>query len=373
MSKVQKKNHHIISIAKPVFGKEEQKEIAKVLNSGMVAQGEWVNKFESEFAKYIGTKYAVQTTSGTTALHLALLSLGIGKGDEVITTPFTFVATSNAILYTGAKPVFVDIEEDTFNIDSNLIERKITKKTKAILLVHLYGCPVNMAKIKKVANKHGLYIVEDAAQAHGAKFKGRKVGSIGDLGCFSFYATKNMTTGEGGMVTTNSFKLAQKMKALRNHGMMELNYKYDFLGYNYCPTNISAALGLVQLKKLDKLNAKRIKNAKYLSRNLKNVKGITLPTIPKNVTHVFHQFTIKINKDFSISRDSFIEHLEKEGIKARVYYPLPLHKQKLYRDLGYKDNLPVVEKIAKEVLSIPVHPSLTKKDLSKIVKSFNLI
>ena len=361
----------MIPIAKPVIDKKEESEILKVLRSGMIAQGKWVEEFEKKFAKYIGTKYAIQTTSGTTALHLALLSLEIGKGNEVITTPFTFVATSNAILYTGARPVFVDIEENTFNINPNLIETKITKKTKAILLVHLYGCPLDMAKIKKVADKHRLYIIEDAAQAHGAEFKGQKVGSIGELGCFSFYATKNMTTGEGGMVTTNNFKLAQKIKALRNHGMMELNYKYDFLGYNYCPTNISAALGIVQLKKLDKLNSKRINNAKYFLKKLKNIKGITLPVIPENVRHVFHQFTIKISKDFPINRNSFIKHLEKKGIKTKVYYPIPLHKQKLYRDLGYKDSLPIVEKVAKEVLSIPIHPSLTRKDLSKIVRGFN--
>lgn len=361
----------MIHIAKPIIEKEEENEVLKVLRSGMIAQGEWVEKFEKDFAKYIGTKYAVQTTSGTTALHLALLSLDIGKGDEVITTPFTFVATSNAILYTGAMPVFVDIDEQTFNINPDLVEEKITKKTKAILVVHLYGLPTDMTKIKKIANKYNIHIIEDAAQAHGALFMNKKVGSIGKLGCFSFYATKNMTTGEGGMVTTNDFGLAQKIKALRNHGMMELNYKYNFLGYNYCPTNIAAALGIVQLKKLDKFNAKRIKNAEYFLKKLKNIKGATLPTVLKDRTHVFHQFTIRINKDFPMSRNSFIKHLEKNGIKAKIYYPIPLYKQKLYKDLGYKDNLPIAAKIAKEVLSIPVHPGLSKKDLVKIVRSFN--
>lgn len=362
----------MITIAKPTIGKEEEKEVLKVLRSGMIAQGQWVEKFEKEFAEYIGTKYAVQTTSGTTALHLALLSLGIGTGDEVITTSFTFVATSNAILYTGARPVFVDIDEKTFNIDPLLIEKKITKRTKAILLVHLYGLPADMTTIMKIATKHHLYVIEDAAQAHGALYKNKKVGSIGTMGCFSFYATKNMTTGEGGMVTTNSLKLAQKVRALRNHGMMELNYKYSFLGYNYCPTNIAAALGLTQLKRLDKLNAKRISNAKYYLNKLKNIKGIILPNLFNNRNHVFHQFTIRVTKEFPISRDLLLKRFEKNDIRPKIYYPIPLHKQKLYNSLGYKDYLPISESLASEVLSIPVHPNLSGKDLKQVIKIFIL-
>jgi dTDP-4-amino-4,6-dideoxygalactose transaminase len=362
----------MITIAKPAIGKEEEREVLKVLRSGMIAQGRWVERFEKEFAKYIGTKYAIQTTSGTTALHLALLALGIGNGDEVITTPFTFVATSNAILYTGARPVFVDIDENTFNIDPDLIEKKITKRTKAILVVHLYGLPADMTKINKIAKKYHIDVIEDAAQAHGATYKNRKVGSIGKLGCFSFYATKNMTTGEGGMVTTNSYKLAQKVRALRNHGMIKLDYKYPFLGYNYCPTNMAAALGLTQLKKLDSLNAKRERNAKYFISKLKNTKGIVLPKLFPDRIHVFHQFTIRVTKDFPISRELLIKHFEKNGIIPKIYYPIALHKQKLYRNIGYKDSLPVSERVTKEVLSIPVHPSLPNKDLEKIIKTFSV-
>lgn len=362
----------MIATAKPVIGKEEEREVLKVLRSGIIANGQWVDKFEKEFAKYIGTKYAIQTTSGTSALHLALLSLGVRKGDEVITTPFTFVATSNAILYTGAKPIFVDVDEKTFNINPMLIERKITNKTRAIMLVHLYGLPANMSEIMKIARKHHLDVIEDAAQAHGALYKNKYVGSIGTLGCFSFYATKNMTTGEGGMVTTDSLKLAQKIKALRNHGMLQLNYKYPFLGYNYCPTNISAALGITQLKKLDNLNRKRVKNAKYYLNKLRGVKGIILPRLSTDKTHVFHQFTIRITKDFPMDRQSLINLFERNDIRPKIYYPIPLHKQKLYKDLGYKDSLPVSEKLANEVLSIPVHPSLTKKDLAQIVRIFSL-
>lgn len=359
----------MIPIAKPVLGKEEESEVVKVLRSGIIAEGVWVENFEKQFAKYVGTKYAVQTTSGTTALHLSLLSLGIGKGDEVITTPFTFVASSNAILYTGARPVFVDIEEDTFNINPSLIEKKITKKTKAILLVHLYGLPANMSMIMKIANKHHLNVIEDAAQAHGAIYKNRRVGSIGTLGCFSFYATKNMTTGEGGMVTTNSYKLAKKIRALKNHGMVGLNYKYPFLGYNYCPTNIAGALGLIQLRKLENLNRERIKNANYYLSKLKNVKGIILPKLFGDRTHVFNQFTIRVMEDYPISRESLMKRLEENGVKSKIYYPTPLYKQKLYKDLGYEDHLPISERISKEVVSIPVHPHLKKLDLFKIVTS----
>lgn len=361
----------MITIAKPTIGKEEEKVLLKVLRSGMIAQGEWVEEFEKKFAKYIKVKYAVQVTNGTTALHLALLSLGIGAGDEVITTPFTFVATANAILYTGARPVFIDIDENTFNIDPARIEKRITKRTKAILVVHLFGLPADMTQINKIAKKHNLTVIEDAAQAHGALYKNKKVGGIGTLGCFSFYATKNMTTGEGGMVTTNSFKLTQKIRALRNHGMLKMNYKYPFLGYNYCPTNIAGALGLAQLKKLDNLNSKRLNNAKHYLDKLKNIKGLILPKIFMDRSHVFNQFTIRITKDFLMSRDDLIKQFQKNKIQSKIYYPIPLHKQKLYKDLGYKDLLPVSETVSKEVLSLPVHPGLSNNDLEKIVSVFN--
>jgi len=356
----------MLTIAKPMFDNEEETEIIKVLRSGMVSEGKWVEKFEKQFAKYVGTKYAIQTTSGTTALHLALLSLGIGNGDEVITTPFTFVATSNAILYTGAKPVFVDIDENTFNIDPTLIAKSITKRTKAILVVHLYGLPANMSQIMKIAREHHLEVIEDAAQAHGAKFKNNLVGSFGKAGCFSFYATKNMTTGEGGMITTNNSKIAKKIRALKNHGMIGLNYTYPFLGYNFCSTNIAGALGLIQLNKLNKFNIKRVKNAKYLSSKLVNVSGVVLPKLFDDRTHVFNQFTIRLTKYFHINRATLMKRLENNGIKSKIYYPIPLHKQKLYIDLGYTDNLPISEKVAKEVLSIPIHPSVNKTDLELI-------
>jgi perosamine synthetase len=356
----------MITISKLNLGKEELSAIVKVIKSGNVVQGKRVAEFEQAFAKFIGTKYAVAVSSGTAALYLSLLSLDIGKGDEVITTPFSFIASTNAILYTGAKPVFVDIDEQTFNINPKFIEQAITKKTKAILPVHLYGLPCDMEGIQAIAKKHKLFVVEDASQAHGAQFKNKKVGSFGDLGCFSFYATKNMTTAEGGMVTTSNKKLYDKLKLLRNHGS-KIRYQHEILGFNLRMTDISAAIGFVQLKKLPKFNKIRIKNAKYLTKHLFGIQGLSVPFMPSQATHVFHQYTVRIDK--AIDRNGVIEALDKKGVKTEVYYPIPIHKQKLYRFLGYLNTLPVAERVSQTVLSLPVHPYLTKAELRKIVSA----
>lgn len=356
----------MIPIAKPIVGREEEREVLKVLRSGAIAQGKWVEKFEQEFAKFVGAKFAVATSNGTTALHTALLSLGITQGDEVITTPFSFIASANSILYVGAKPIFVDIESTTFNINPDLIEAKITSKTKAILVVHLFGLPANMPKIIKIARKHKLLVIEDACQAHGAEVEGKHVGSIGDVACFSFYPTKNMTTGEGGMLTTNKSTIAKKALLYRNHGM-QIRYHHGVLGYNYRLTNIGGAIGLVQLKKLVKLNKKRKINAEELTRGLAKKEGLITPISPKGFKHVFHQYTVRVTSRFPISRDKLVEKLYKNGIASSIFYPIPIHLQKPYLKFGYKGKLRVTEKIAKQVLSIPVHPSLTTKDLAKIV------
>jgi dTDP-4-amino-4,6-dideoxygalactose transaminase len=358
----------MITVSKLSLGKKELSAISKVIKSGQMTQGKKVAEFEQAFAKYIGTKYAVAVSSGTAALYLSLISLGIGKGDEVITTPFSFIASANAILYTGAKPIFVDIDEQTFNINPKLIEKAITRKTKAILPVHLYGLPCDMDSIQKIAKEHKLFVVEDACQAHGAQVKGIKVGSFGDLGCFSFYATKNMTTVEGGMITTNSSKLCKKLQLLRSHGS-KIRYHHEILGYNFRMTDINAAIGLVQLKKLPKFNKTRINNARYLTKNLSDIQGIKVPFVSPQTTHVFHQYAVRIDKE--IDRKGVIEALDKKGIKTEVYYPIPIHKQKLYRSLGYLDKLPVAEKTAKSVLSLPVHPYLRKSDLRKIVSALS--
>lgn len=361
-----------INIASPQIGKEEIKAVNEVLKSGMLAQGPKVKEFEEKFAKFIGTKFAIATSSGTTALEVALRALGIGAGDEVITTPFTFIASANSILYTGARPVFVDIDENTFNIDPEKIEKAVTKKTKVIMPVHLYGSACDMTKIMGVARKHKLAVIEDACQAHGAQWKGKCVGSFG-TGAFSFYPTKNMTTGEGGMITTDSKEIYEKANLLRAHGS-KVRYYHDILGYNYRMTDMEAAIGLEQLKKLPKFNAARIKNAKFLNKNLSKLTGIIVPEAPKDITHVkdakhvWHQYTIRITKDFGLSRDEVLSKLTQAGIGTAIFYPLPVNEQKLYQGLGYKANTPMAAKVSNEVLSLPVHPGLKQKDLEYIVK-----
>lgn len=351
----------MIPIANPNIGEEEINAVKQVLSSGMLAQGEKVKEFENNFANYIGTKYAVATSSGTSALHLALLSLVVGPGDEVITTPFSFISTANSILFCGAKPVFADIDSKTFNIDPKEIKKKITPKTKAIIPVHLYGQPANMDEIMKIAEDGDIKVLEDSAQAHGAEYKGKKVGSIGDCSAFSFYATKNIVTGEGGMVTTNNKKITEKIRKLRDHGQTKY-YEHDELGFNLRMTDIQAAIGTEQLKKLDKFNKKRRKNAEFLSKNLEGI--VETPFVSKDVKHVFHQYTIKTD-----NRDELLKKLHKNKIVAKIYYPKPIHKQPLYKKMGYNINLPVSENISKKVLSLPIHPKLKKHDLEKIVKT----
>ena len=357
----------MIPISKPMLGKEEELALKRVLYSRALAQGEEVKKFEDNFSKYIGTKFAVATNSGTSALHTTLLSLGIGPKDEVITTPFSFIATANSVLATGAKPVFVDIDEDTFNIDPQKIEQKITGRTKALLIVHLFGQPCDMKKIMEICEDRDLILIEDACQAHGAEFSGEKVGSFG-TGCFSFYPTKNITTGEGGMITTDDEEIAEKARRIRNHGQARA-YVHDILGYNYRMTDLAAAIGLCQLRKLDMFNSKRIKNAQFLTREIEKIDGLITPCVASNVKHVFHQYTVRVTEDFGMPRDELKKRLGERGVDARVYYSIPIHKQPLYQKLGYRDDLPISEKVANEVLSLPVHPSLTKGDLKKIVEA----
>jgi len=283
----------MIPIAKPDIGEEEIEAVCKVLRSGMIAEGKRVAEFEEEFASYIGTEYAVAVNSGTAALHAALLAHGIGNGDEVITTSFSFIATANSIMYTGAKPVFADIEPDTFNIDPTLIEEKITDNTKAIMPVHLYGHPADMKAISDIAEDHDLILIEDACQAHGAAHHGKKAGSFG-TGAFSFYPTKNMTTSEGGMMTTNDGEVARKAKMIRAHGSQQ-RYLHEMIGYNLRMTDIGAAIGLTQLKKLPSYNSLRQRNAALLSKGLENTEGITVPIVKEGCEHMFHQYTIRVN------------------------------------------------------------------------------
>ena len=357
----------MISISNVNIDNETAKAVEDVLKSGQLAQGPKVEEFEKAFASYIGTKYAVAVNSGTAALHLALMASGIGPGNEVLTTPFSFIATANCCLYCGAVPVFVDIDEKTFNIAPHLIEKRITRKTKAVIVVHLYGQPCDMNEIVAMCQKHNLILIEDACQAHGAEHAGHKVGSFG-IGCFSFYPTKNMTTGEGGIITTNSEGVAQKARMMRQHGQSR-RYVHDILGYNFRMTDIAAAIGICQLKNLDVANEKRINNARLLYEHIGRIKGLIPPYVAPDRKHVFHQFTIKVTKGFPLSRDALQQRLTEQQIGTGVHYPIPIHKQPVYLNLGYNDNLPIAEEVAHQVLSLPVHTGLSNQQLETIVEA----
>ena len=268
-------NKRTIEMASPSLGDDEIQAVTDVLRSGILAQGPKVAEFEDAFAAYTGVKHAIAISNGTAALHTALLAAGIGEGDEVVTTPFSFIATANAILFCKAKPVFVDIDETTFNIDASLLAKAITRRTKAVIIVHLYGQPCDMDEIIRICREHNLTLIEDACQAHGAEYRGRKVGSFG-IGCFSFYATKNITTGEGGMITTDSADVARKARMIRSHGQSE-RYIHQTLGFNYRMTDFAAAFGICQLRRLDEFNKKRTANAAFLAGQIAGIEGLTIP------------------------------------------------------------------------------------------------
>lgn len=352
-----------IPIAKPSFGNEEVAAVKEVLDSGVVASGPRTKAFEKEFAEYLGVDHAVAVTNGTIALDVALKALELGPGDEVITSAFSFVASGNCILFQKAKPVFADIDPKTFNIAPSDIAEKITTKTKAIIPVHMFGQPAEMTALKEIAQDNGIWLVEDAAQAHGAEYKEQKAGTIGDMGCFSFYATKNMTVGEGGMITTNNLELAAKVRLLINHGQSR-KYHHDMLGYNYRMTDLCAAIGLVQLKKLNGFNKKRRENAELLSNGISNIKGLTAPYVDKNVKHVFHQYAIRVEDSYPMDRDELAVHLTEKGIGNAIHYPIPIYSQPLYLKLGYGEpKCPNTEDACRHILSLPVHPMVNREDI----------
>ena len=355
------KNSHI-PIAKPIIGRDVRRAVNKVLRSGNLTQGPEVAAFEREFSQFVNERECVAINSGTSALHLALLSLGIGAGDEVIIPPFTFAATANSVALTGAKPVFVDININTYNIDPNLIEKAITPSTRAIQVVHLYGLPADMTKIVEIAKRHNLLIIEDAAQAHNASINGQPVGTFGDAAAFSFYPTKNMTSGEGGMIVFKDKDAARLARLYRNQGM-EKRYQNEIVGFNLRMTDIHAAIGRTQLKHLLKWSKKRQDNAMTLSSQLQNV---VTPITPNGFSHVFHQYTIRVSKN----RDTFADKLSKAGVGNSVYYPTQVHKLPSFNSAL---SLPQTQLATETVLSLPVHPSLTKRDLKRIVNSVNTL
>jgi len=348
----------MIGLGGPTIGLAEKIAAWRQLSTGQLAQGERVAEFESKFANWSGSKSVVAVNSGTSALHIGNLALGLGPGDEVIVPSFTFAASANSIALTGATPIFCDVDSLYFTLDARKARELITPKTKAIMVVHLYGQMADMHSISQLANEFGLFLIEDAAQAHGASLDGRPAGSWGDFGAFSFYPTKNMTTGEGGAITTSRKDVERSSRLLRNQGMIE-RYKNEVVGLNNRMTEVAAAIGMQQLKKIDGFNSKRVRNANLLSEVLEGLTGIQLPAVRPSSEHVFHQYTILVAED----RNEFAQELAKLNIQSATYYPIPVHKLPAYR---VDANLPISETLASTCLSLPVHPSLSEAKIRTV-------
>ncbi|GAA5147461.1 DegT/DnrJ/EryC1/StrS family aminotransferase [Microbacterium pseudoresistens] len=356
-----------VPAAKPVIGDEEREAVDRVLRSGMIAQGPEVAAFETEFsAHFVPGRVTVAVNSGTSGLHLGLLAAGVGPGDEVLVPSFTFAATANAVALAGATPVFVDIEPETFTLAPDAAAAAVTERTRGILPVHLYGHPARMQELEAIAASHGIDLYEDAAQAHGASLNGRPVGSFGQFAMFSLYPTKNMTSGEGGMVTAATDEIARRLKLLRNQGM-ERQYENELIGFNNRMTDIHAAIGRVQLTKVDAWTRARRNNAAFLDANLR---GVVVPPVADGAVHVYHQYTVRVSED----RDRFVAALKEEHqIGAGVYYPIPNHRLPSLASYAPGLDLPETERAAKEVVSLPVHPSLSEGDLERIVTAVNVL
>jgi len=353
--------------------KEIKDEIQEAINNVLERQwfvlGEELENFEKEFSRYIGTRFGIGVNSGSDALYLAIKANDLGKGDEIITVSHTMTSTVDAIVRCGAKPVFVDIDLETYNIDPLEIEKKITNKTKAIMLVHLYGNPADMDPILELSEKYNLLVIEDACQAHGAEYKGKKVGCLGDIGCFSFYPSKNLGAyGDAGMIVTNNNELALKLKLSRNYGQRK-RYYHEFIGINSRLDEVQAAILRVKLKYLDDWNEKRIKNA-ILYKELLETTNVILPIERKNMKHVYHLYVIRSNK-----RNELKNYLEKNKIQTYIHYPIPVHQSEAYLAYKKKYKLPITEKICNEILSLPMHSWLNYEELKKItdvIKDFGL-
>lgn len=353
--------------AKPIIGDDEREAVDRVMRSGMIAQGPEVAAFEREFSDhFVPGRVSVAVNSGTAGLHLGLLAAGIGAGDEVIVPSFTFAATGNSVALTGATPVFVDIEPETFSISPEAVAAAITPQTKGIMPVHLYGHPARMRELEALAVERGVMLFEDAAQAHGSSLDGRPVGSFGEFAMFSLYPTKNMTSGEGGMITAANDTIARRARLLRNQGM-ERQYENEVVGFNARMTDIHAAIGRVQLTKVDGWTSSRQENAAFLDANLR---GVIVPPVADGAVHVYHQYTVRVPED----RDGFVAALKSEhNVGAGVYYPIPNHRLPSLASYASGLELSETERAAKEVASLPVHPSLTQDDLERIVTAVNAV
>ena len=378
--------NEFLPFAKPWIGKEEIQAVSEVLQSGWLTTGPKTKQLEEEFARYIGTKYAVAVNSCTAALHLSLVALGIKPGDEVIVPSYTFAATANVIVHCGAKPVFAEIHEEDFGLDPEDVKKKMSEKTRAIIPVHYGGQACDIGAIQEIAEKNNVHVIEDCAHSIGATYKGKKTGTFGKTAAFSFYATKNMTTAEGGMITTNDAELADKLEVLRLHGMSREAWKrygeggswqYEIVeaGYKYNLSDLQAAMGLLQLKKVDISNEKRGEIAEFFSKELKDSEALILPQEIRGRKHIWHLYPVRLRLDkLRIDRARFIEALAKENIGTSVHF-IPLHLQPYYqKTFGYtRGMLPVTEKVYKEEVSLPIYPSMTRKDREDVVHAVNKI
>ena len=356
----------VIPVARPDIDDAEIAAVTEVLRSGMLAGGKRVAELEERWAAFIGVRHAIAVSNGTVAEMCIFAGMGLGPGDEVITVGHTFNATVSSILYTGATPVFVDIDPETYDIDPDRVAAAITPRTKAICPVHLFGLPADMDPLLELAERHGLAIVEDACQAHGAEYRGRRVGSFGH-GAFSLYGTKNMTTGEGGLITTDDDALADWIRLYRNQGMRE-RYRHEILGYNFRLTDIAAAIGLCQLDKLERNTARRQAIAKRYDEAFADL-PVVVPSVPADRTHVYHQYTL----DVGPARDAIVADLAAAGVSTGIYYPIPVHRQPYVLALGIRADLPVTDRAAARSLSLPMFPGLTDDDQTTVIEAVRAV
>lgn len=367
----------LIRINQPMVGKEEIDAVTEVLKSGILTEksgmGPRVLEFEKDFARYVDARQAVAVNSGTAALHTALLTAGVKEGDEVIVPSFTFHSTAEVVLLTGADPVFADIDPDTYTITSETVEGVLTTKTKVIMPVHLYGLPADLDPLKKLAKERGLTLIEDAAQAHGAQYNGAMIGTVGDMTCFSFYAGKNMTTGEGGIVTTNDDDYAEKLRMVRSHGEQR-PYWPTTIGNNYRMNEIQAAIGMTQLRKLPSFLERRTKNAEFLNEKLGVLGKVMPPKEPEDRKHAWYLYTLRLRGANAGKRNKVVEKLRSKNIEASVYYESPLHMLPLYREISTSRRpIPETEKACRQVFSLPVHPKLSAAELEYIFETLKRV
>jgi perosamine synthetase len=367
----------LLRINQPCIGKEEIEAVTEVLKDGLLTDksgaGPQVLQFEKAFSKYTGAKYAIAVNSGTAALHASLMASNIGQGDEVIVPSFTFAATVGAVLLVGAKPIFIDIDPKTYCVRADLIESKISNRTSAIIPVHLYGLPADMKAIINIARQSGLTVIEDAAQALGAEYQDKKIGNIGDASCFSFYGVKNITTGEGGMITTNDAEFAEKVRRVRVHGE-ERPYWVSTLGHNYRMSEIAASIGNAQLKKLPIFLEKRRKNAEHLTKKLQDIKTLDLTLEPEGSKHAWHLYTVRMRGANAGKRNRVLSKLRSKNIEAAVYYETPVHLLPLYQKYAsQKTDLQETEKASRQVFSLPIHPMVKQDQIEEIAKNVERI